>query len=197
MAELTAKELEHYYRLEPDETKRAILRFLKDSHADAIVYGARAINARLPEWLEKPTTDWDILTTKDAAKVARNLEKKLDKRYGGDFFVVEPARHPGTFRIKSRVTGQGVADITLKDSAITFTAKDGINYTTLEYQEEIAKEILDDPTQKFRHQKDRDTLNRIKVFRTQSKKRGKRRDGRGGQRYWDGSSVDTSLQQLW
>lgn len=191
---MTTEQLADYYRDEPDETNKAIIRFLRDSHPDTIVYGARAINAHLPKWLEKPTTDWDILTTKDAEKMARALEKKLDRRYGGDFFIVEPAQHPGTFKVKSRVTGQGVADITLKDEEVTFLTKEGINYTTLDYQEGVATEILDDPTQKFRHHKDQDTLRRIEVHRSTRPQKRRRRSR--APRYIDGSPVDTSVQHL-
>jgi len=191
------EKLAKYYRKEPEATNKAILKFLRDSYPDTIVYGARAINAHLPTWLEKETKDWDILTTEDAEKTAGVLEKKLDKRYGGDFFIVEPAQHSGTFRIKSRVTGQVVADVTIKDQTVNFTTIGGVNYTTLEYQEGVAKEILGDPTQKFRHAKDQDTLRRIRVYKATSNRRAKaRRARRRSEQYIDGSPVDTSMRLL-
>lgn len=169
--------LEGYYRKEPETTERAILAFLRDSRdAQKIVYGTKAINAHFPAWLDRETSDWDIFTTADAKKQAGALEKKLDKQYGGDFFSVEPAIHPGTFRVRSYVTGNVVADVSLKDKTVTFQEMEGINYASMDWLEEQAKNMVTNPETEFRRAKDRDTLQRIRIFRKLGKKRRSRVD---------------------
>jgi len=186
--------LESYYKREPEATEKAIRDFLHDSrNSHMVVYGAKALNAQLPDWLDKETRDWDIFTAGNAKEIADKLEHKLDKRYGGDFFSVEPAIHPGTFRIRSKVTGAIVADVSLKDREIEFSRIEGINYVTLDWLEKEAERLLADPETAFRRSKDRDTLQRIGVFkRHRRRSKGKNR----GDRYIDGSKVDTSMQGL-
>jgi hypothetical protein len=156
-----------------------------------IVYGSKAINAHLPDWLDKETGDWDIFSPADPKVLASKLEAKLDRHYGGNFFRVEPAIHPGTFRIKSNVTGQVVADVSLKDRTVSFKRIAGINYASLDWLEKEAKETLADPDDKFRWHKDRDTLQRIQVF-----KKAKRRRVSPKEQYIDDSPVDMSMRGL-
>ena len=190
--DLTIKQLENYYRKEPAETNRAILAFLRDTHPETVVYGTRAINTQLPKWLQRETDDWDIMTIKDNAEgLAKRLEQLLDKRYGGDYFVVTPAKHEGTFKIRSRVTGQGVADITLKDREVQLKVIKGISYSTLDFQEAEARKILDDPEFAFRHKKDQDTIQRITIAK-QEKKRRKRRSNNSNP-YWDPGMAGTLM----
>ena len=135
--------------------------------------------------------DWDIFSLADPKELAKKLEAKLDKHYGGNFFRVEPAIHPSTFRVKSNVTGNVVADMSFKDRTVTFKRIKGINYASLGWLEKEAKETLSDPDDKFRWHKDRDTLQRIRVF----KKAKRKRHATGGE-YIDGSPVDTSMKGL-
>jgi len=165
--------VEAYYRKGETPEKQVIISFLKDS--PLIVHGGKATNAQLPAWLERATRDWDIFVPDKAEEYAMELEQKLDKRYGGDYFAVESAKHPGTFRVRSRVTGQVVADITLPDKMIAFREIQGINYATLGYHEAKIKESLADPDQAFRAKKDIDTLQRIRVYKLTKKRRPKRR----------------------
>ena len=159
------QELEQYYRQDPKATDEAITGFLRDN-TRLIVFGARAINAHLPDWLDKDTQDWDILAESGAEAQAKRLERTLDEQYGGDYFVVEAAKHPGTFKVKSKITGNGVADITVRDKVVSFHTIDGINYVSLQHEADTAQRILSDSTQRFRHRKDRDTLQRIAVHRS-------------------------------
>jgi hypothetical protein len=192
------KELESYYRKEPETTKKAILAFLRDSqNPEMIVFGSQALNAHLPPWLDKETKDWDVVAStsskEGSEKLAHQLESKLDKRYGGDFFGVEPAIHEGTFRIRSKVTGTVVADVSLKDREIKFKRIQGINYASLEWLEWEAERLIASPDAEFRRAKDKDNLQRIKVYKRLKKRR---QSGGGGGRYIDGSSVDTSMRGL-
>jgi len=189
------KELESYYRKEPEATEKAILAFLRDTrNPHMIVFGAQAANAQLPDWLDKETKDWDVVSVKDAQKLANKLESMLDRRYGGDFFGVEPAVHLGTFRIRSKVTGVVVADISLKNREIDFKRVKGVNYASLDWLEKEAEKLIADPEAKFRRSKDTDTLQRIRVFK-RHKKRARGRSG-GSSRYIDGSPVDISMRGL-
>jgi len=164
---------EQFYRQDTAPAHNAIREFIKDS--PMIVHGGRAINAQLPDWLDRETKDWDIFTKSDAESRALELEGKLDKRYGGDFFSVEPAVHPDTFRVRMKVTGDVIADITLKEKRVAFRNIEGINYATLGYHERRIRQTLVDPEKAFRHRKDSETLQRIKIFKRVSRKAGGRR----------------------
>lgn len=153
---------EKYYRTGKGPANRLIKSKLR--HSDLVVHGGKAINAQLPSWLSKATEDWDILSV-NPEETARKLEGLLDERYGGDYFEVIPAKHEGTFRIINKVTRREVADITLPERRIGYRTINGINYATLEYHVKRIKEILRDPEVKFRHAKDRETLQRIKIHR--------------------------------
>lgn len=191
------KELENYYRKEPVALKKAIMAFLRDSrNPQTIVFGSQALNAHFPDWLDKDTKDWDIVaSTTDPKTLAEKLERMLDKHYGGDFFGVEPAIHEGTFRIRSKVTGVVVADVSLKDREIDFKRIKGVNYASLEWLEWEAERLIASPDAEFRRSKDMDNLQRIKVYKRYRRKGGRSGSGRGG-RYIDGSPVDTSMRGL-
>jgi len=192
VGEFSHGELEGYYRKEPKATERAILAFLRDSrNPQMVVYGAKAVNAYLPAWLDKETGDWDIFSAVDPRELAGKLEKKLDRHYGGNFFRVDPAIHPSTFRIKSNVTGRVVADVSLKDRTVTFQRIAGINYASLDWLEKEAKRLIADPDAKFRRAKDKDTLQRIQVH-----KKARRRQSVARERYIDDSPVDTSMREV-
>ena len=173
----TDSELEGYYHKEPKATEKAIMAFLRDSrNPHMIVYGTKAVNAHLPAWLDKETGDWDIYSKADPKELVSKLEKKLDKRYGGDFFRVDPAIHVGTFRVRSKVTGNVVADVSLKDKTVDFVRIAGINYASLKWLEEDAKRLLTNPDAEFRRHKDTDVLQRIQVLKRVRKKRSSRRE---------------------
>jgi len=190
VGEFSHSELEGYYRKEPKATERAILAFLRDSrNPQMIVYGAKAVNAYLPAWLDKETGDWDIFSLADPRELAGKLEERLDEHYGGDFFRVDPAIHPGTFRIKSNVTGHVVADVSLKDRTVSFRRIAGINYASLDWLEKEAKRLIANPDTRFRRAKDKDTLQRIQVH-----KKARRRQSVARGRYIDDSPVDVSMR---
>lgn len=151
-----------YYEIGKVPTDKVILKKLRDS--GLIVYGAQAINAHLPDWLDKATEDWDIFSV-NPEETAKKLEELLDKRYGGDYFEVKPAKHEGTFKVMNKVTLREAADISLPDKKIDYVTLDGINYTTLEFQVESIKKVLADPEAQYRHAKDTEVLQRIRVYR--------------------------------
>lgn len=157
--DIDLNEAEFYYRRKRD-TSKVIKRNIK---RNAIVYGAKAVNANLPSYLRKHTEDWDIYSSKPEEK-AKQIEQSLDKHFKGNFFEVKPALHEGTYKVISRVTGEGVADITLNKSKIKYKNIKGIKYATLDEQVKNIKKSLANEDAKFRHKKDKETLQRIQIF---------------------------------
>ena len=139
-----------------------------DNHE--IVYGARALNKRFPPFLDKHTTDYDIYTP-HPKRDAHETERALDKKFGGDFFHVEPAQHPDTYRVKSHVDGEVVADYTKPDEHIPSDKIDGVRYVKLSHVKKHIGKTLNDPSASYRHDKDRDALNRIKLYEKQRRNR--------------------------
>ena len=137
-----------------------------------IVYGARALNAHFPPHLDRHTEDWDVYSN-TPKKTAMRVEKKLDRTYGGDYFYVEQAVHPGTYKVKSRVTRTGVADYTKPDQTIPYKTIGGKRYVKLSHVKKHIKKTLKDPNAKFRHDKDREALQRIKLYENSKKKKRK------------------------
>ena len=136
---------------------------LQDASEDGhIVFGARASNIQLPPHLKKHTEDFDIFTKKSKQE-AEETEKKLDKAYGGDYFRVQEAKHKGTYKVKSNVTGRTVADYTSQGKKPNFKKILGVKYATLNSIKRKIGKTLRDEAQSFRHDKDRETLQRIKL----------------------------------
>ena len=98
----TPKHTDKFYRKRKRIDK--IVKSKIDKHE--VIYGARAINKQVPPHLRRPTTDFDIFS-KTPKKDAREVERALDRRFGGDFFFVEPAKHRGTWKVKAHATGEG------------------------------------------------------------------------------------------
>jgi len=158
---LTDKEKLAYYKKQ-EAIKQTILRQARKKRL--IVYGAEAANKHLPPHLEKPSRDVDLYVRGDPLAAAVATEKSLDRRFGGDFFYVKPAKHRGTFKVKSRVTLDGVADFTKQESKVPTKVVGGVRYATLGYQRGRLQAILRDRGEGFRHKKDREQLQRINLF---------------------------------
>jgi len=128
-----------------------------------IIYGARALNKRFPHYLDRHTEDFDIFTS-HPRKDALQTERRLDKAFGGDFFFVKQAVHPGTWKVKDNVTGETRADYTKPDKVIPFNRIGGRKYVTLSFVKSHIRKTLKDPDAKYRWERDRDALNRILIF---------------------------------
>jgi len=154
------QDLNKYYWRVP-VIKQTILNQVRKNQST--IYGARALNAHLPPHLKKHTTDYDIYS-KNPSKSAKEQEKALDKKFGGDFFRIEPARYKQTVKVKSNVTDKTVADFTKPKGKIPKeTSWDGVNYARLQHLKEKLRKILRDKTKEFRWKKDREALQRIKI----------------------------------
>jgi len=146
-----------------------------------IIYGARALNKQLPSHLDVATDDYDIFSPTPKVD-ANQTEKKLDKFMGFNAFKVEPAQHEGTYKVKSNVTGKGVADYTKPENKIPFRIIDKKKYIKLDYVKEHIGKTLKDPEAKYRWEKDRDALNRIRIYEKLKKMRRQRKPRKVGVR---------------
>ena len=165
------KKLEHariYYLKSPELTDAVIKKFLEDNEK-VILHGGKAINAFLPTHLDRPTEDWDVLTSEDPKAVAEQLEHLLDTRYEGNYFKVLPSRHVGTYKIISIVTQRPIADISIAEGPIPSEVLNGINVATLDHHVSRIKDTLADPNKKFRWRKDTEALQRINIHREEQK----------------------------
>jgi len=156
---LTPNQKESYYRKKLLAKQLILQDAAEDKH---VVFGAQASNAQLPPHLQKTTEDVDIFTKK-SEKEAKQMEKKLDKAYGGDFFRVEQAKHKGTYKVKSNVTNRTVADYSSQGKKPNTKTILGVKYADLKSIKRKIGKTLRDESSSFRHDKDRETLQRIKL----------------------------------
>ena len=156
---ISLKKTNHYHKHR--RTIPNTIRSKIDKHE--IVYGARALNKRFPSYLDKPTVDYDIYTP-HPKRDARETERALDKKFGGDFFYIEPATHKDTVRVKSHIDGTVVADYTKPEKKIPYDSIDGIKYVKLGFVKKQIKKTLADPSAEYRYKKDSDSFNRIRIY---------------------------------
>lgn len=137
-----------------------------------IIHGARAQNAQLPRFLEKKTKDYDVFV-KFPHKRAKALEMKLDKLFRGDFFRVKKGRSKvvPVSKVISNVNNEAIVDFARPNRQVPTKVISGLRVATLKDQKERAIKNLTDPNARFRRDKDREFLERIREF---EKLRGRR-----------------------
>ena len=97
-----------------------------------ILFGARSLNRQLPKFLRKETKDYDVIVTKrDPKIVARELERRLDKKFKGNLFVVEKGKTKGVFKVKRILGREGVVDVVSVDEKVPFVKRKGVRVSTL------------------------------------------------------------------
>lgn len=127
-----------------------------------IVYGAQAINAQMPGYMHRKTEDYDVYSHKPKVS-AYKLEKTLDKAHHGNKFYVKPAKHPGTWKVMKYKGEDNVADYTtMPQPPPKHKTIGGVRYVTLTEVSKSKKVALKDKESKFRHEKDRGDLERIR-----------------------------------
>ncbi len=156
---LTPDQKEEYYRNKALARQLILQDAAEDKH---IVFGAQASNAQLPHHLRKHTEDVDIFTKK-SKKEAEQMEKKLDKAFGGDYFRTEKGIHKGTYKVKSNVTNRTVADYTSQGKKPKTKTILGVRYADLGSIKGKINRTLKNESSSFRHDQDRETLQRIKL----------------------------------
>ncbi len=156
---LTQKQKKKFYK-DRSKVKEVILKNAR--RKGHIIFGARSVNQQIPKFLHKHTEDYDIFS-KTPETTAKRVEKKLDKSFGGNFFSVKEALHKGTFKVQNNVTKSNVADYSKPDRKVPFVKRKGVKYAKLSFQKEQIKKSLSDPASKFRHNKDLESRQRIKI----------------------------------
>ena len=130
-----------------------------------VLHGSRAQNQQLPRDLQrKNVTDFDVFA-KNPRKAARNMEKALDKKFGGDFFFTK-AGATKELKVRKVVRKDGVAvvDFSIPDRVIQTITKRGIRMASLKDQRQKAIDTLNKESAEFRREKDLDLLRRINIF---------------------------------
>lgn len=175
---LTLKQKENFLR-KRKRLKRVILSAIKKE--GGVVFGARSVNRQVPKHLESSTQDYDVFVKGDPKKTAKRIEKKLDKKFGGNFFKVKPALHEGTYKIISVTSKKGIADVSQHPKEkIKVVKRKGVKFAHLDFQKKKIKQSLADPKSKFRHDKDKFSRLRIKLSEQKKHTKHKPRKRRGG-----------------
>lgn len=137
-----------------------------NSSKEQVIYGAQAINSHLPSYLDRETEDYDVYSKKPKIS-AQKMEKELDNYYGGDYYSVQKGNNPGTWKIKSNVTNRTVVDYTYPDRNLKATIREGKRVLSLNDLKKNINKSLKNPNAKFRRDKDKEALQRIRLFEKQ------------------------------
>ncbi|KKN07816.1 hypothetical protein LCGC14_1063090 [marine sediment metagenome] len=130
-----------------------------------ILHGARAQNAQLPRFLERKTKDYDIFVRRPQIR-AKALEMKLDKLFRGDFFRVKKGKSKviSVSKVVDNINNESIVDFARPSRKVTTKVISGIRVATLKDQKDRAIKNLTDPNARFRRDKDREFLERIREF---------------------------------
>jgi hypothetical protein len=128
-----------------------------------IIYGEMALKKRFPSYLERPTQDIDVYSP-TPRRDARQAEKALDRRFGGNYFEVRKAQHQGTYKVVSLANDEGYADFTRKPKNVPSDRIGKHRYLKLSEEIKHRERSLRDKDYEWRHGKDRDALNRIRIY---------------------------------
>lgn len=128
-----------------------------------VIYGGQSTNIQLPKHLRRDTSDYDILTKKPKF-FAEKLASMLNKEYRNNDFKVEEAFHKGTYKVKDS-KGNTLVDYTYTTKKPKSKLVLGVRYADVNYSERKLKKILKDESSSFRHEKDLNTIKRIKEYK--------------------------------
>lgn len=169
---LTTQDKIRFYKNRSKEDK-VILNQIKKKKL--ILFGARSLNRQLPKFLNKSTKDYDIIvTTRDPKQVAKRIERKLDRKFRSNLFIVEKGKADGVYKVKRILGKEGIVDVVKSKDKVPFVKRRGVRVSTLAFEKAKIRESLANPDAKFRHDKDRERRERIKIFES-SRKKGKKR----------------------
>lgn len=163
MTKLTDRQKILYYR-KRNMVKKYILAWARRNRA--VVYGATGLNIHMPRHLRSHTRDIDMYTRNPKVS-AHQLEEHLDEVFGGDYFEVERAQYPNTYKVKSRVTLKTRADLTKPKTKIHSKYVRGQKVASIRQIIKNRKASLRNPEAKFRHQKDKLALEKIRLSKKQ------------------------------
>lgn len=166
MGELTLSQKERFFKNQ-NKVGNVILKHIKKN--ELVLFGQKAVNQQLPKDLRKETQDYDVFS-QTPKKSAKRIERKLDKKFKGDFFLVRKAIHGGTYKVIAKVGDKGVVDVGKPKRKVPTIKRKGIKVATLQFQLRQIRKSLADPRSKFRHAKDREVRSRIKIAQQRKKK---------------------------
>ena len=172
MSKLTLKEKEKFLR-KRNQANKIIKNEIKKG--GGVIFGARSVNVQVKPHLRSQTEDFDLFIKKNPKGFAKKIERKLDKKFKGNFYETKEAQHGGTYKVSNRLSGKGVADVSEHPKMkIRVVKRKGVKYAHTDFQKEKIKESLADPKSAFRHQKDKFSRLRISLAeKTKPKKRKK------------------------
>ncbi len=165
MTELTLEQKERFFKNQK-KIGTVIINHVKKK--GLILFGQKATNRQLPEDLRKDTEDYDIMSP-TPKKSAKRIERKLDRKFKGNFFKTKPAKFGGTFKVVQIIGDKGIVDVGETKKDVTIVKKKGIKLASLEFQKGQIRKSLADPQSKFRHAKDREVRSRIKIAESRKK----------------------------
>lgn len=136
-----------------------------------IIYGAQSIKAQTG-FFARPTTDYDIYSKtprRDAFEIQRTLDRKSR---ANQFYATPSKKHPGTWKVYSKGADHtartrddvGVADYTKPKREIKYVTLQGVRYARLSESVRDKQAALKDKEFSFRHEKDREDIERIRAF---------------------------------
>lgn len=137
-----------------------------------IVYGSQSVALQLGPFA-RPPGDWDLLSS-NPLQSARLIEKKLDKRAGGDYYYTKASDyHKGTYKVREvgldnkRGTedDEPVADYTRPSRRYQTKNVGGLRVVALGETVQDKLRSVQDKTFAYRREKDSEDLNRIKFFK--------------------------------
>jgi len=143
----------------------------------SIVYGGRAIQANIGRLKSRPTQDWDIFSS-NPTKSANQIKNKLNRVAKSNYYYTTSSQyHPSTKKVYS--SGQdgipktsddrGVADFSPTPRNARYNTINGVRYIQLRETAKDKLSALKDDAYKFRHKKDKDDLDRIRIYEKMKK----------------------------
>ena len=134
------------------------------------IYGARSIQKQIGQLKARPTQDWDIYS-RQPNKHAKQMTSKFNRMSNSNAFYNKPAMHPGTFKvnhvgndgIRNTKDDIGLVDYTKPPQGIKIKTIGGVQYSSLANSIKDKKSSLSQQEFAFRHKKDKDDLDRIRL----------------------------------
>jgi hypothetical protein len=150
----------------PDVERSILLQAKKEKN---IIYGAQSIKKQIGIYA-RGTKDYDIFSKKPK-RSATVTEKNLDRIYGWDNFYVKPANHPGTYKVmdkgydcKPKTDDDfNVADYTVMPKKVKYITYNGVRYRNIQIEKQAKLKAVKDKSYAYRHEKDKEDLERIKI----------------------------------
>lgn len=153
-------------------TQPAIEREVKEQirKDEGIIYGGQSIKKQIGIF-SRPTQDYDVFVS-NPKRSAYETERRVEKFTPEDDFYVKKGVNKTTYKVKYK-GDDGKANTPDDESVVDFTRTpspkpktvmfDGLMYRSVNEELKAKQKILRDPTFGYRHQKDREDIERINL----------------------------------